>query len=463
MLEINSTSDMSINAGEVTAVYTDHGAAEEDMGSETTLLLGNRAVEQRAKGASFTSSVFNLMNAIMGSGILGLAYAMAHTGVVGFCILLLLVSSLAAYSINLLLKLCDETGINTYEGLGGRALQKPGKVLVGVTILIQNIGAMSSYMFILKTELPAAISSFLSPETSGGAWYADGRTLLILVTVCVVLPLALLPRIGFLGYSSSLAFLFMLFFTVVVVVNKWAIPCPLPSNVTHNQISNTTESDCTPKLFVISSKSAYTIPTMSFSFLCHTAVLPIYSELDRPTRKRMQNVTNVSISLSSLLYLISALFGYLTFYGHVDTELLLGYNAYLPRDVLVMTVRLAVLLAVVLTVPLIHFPARKAIIMLFCGDGAFSWVHHIFSTLLILAVVMVLAIFVPDIRNVFGVVGSTTSTCLLFVFPGMFYLRLSNQPLRSLESIGAVSLMVFGLFVGLLSLSVIVVTWVQNP
>uniref|UniRef100_A0A6Q2XXI6 Amino acid transporter transmembrane domain-containing protein n=1 Tax=Esox lucius TaxID=8010 RepID=A0A6Q2XXI6_ESOLU len=408
------------------------------------LIFLQRAVEQRAKGASFTSSVFNLMNAIMGSGILGLAYAMAHTGVVGFCILLLLVSSLAAYSINLLLKLCDETGINTYEGLGGRALQKPGKVLVGVTILIQNIGAMSSYMFILKTELPAAISSFLSPETSGGAWYADGRTLLILVTVCVVLPLALLPRIGFLGYSSSLAFLFMLFFTVVVVVNKWAIPCPLPSNVTHNQ-------------------SAYTIPTMSFSFLCHTAVLPIYSELDRPTRKRMQNVTNVSISLSSLLYLISALFGYLTFYGHVDTELLLGYNAYLPRDVLVMTVRLAVLLAVVLTVPLIHFPARKAIIMLFCGDGAFSWVHHIFSTLLILAVVMVLAIFVPDIRNVFGVVGSTTSTCLLFVFPGMFYLRLSNQPLRSLESIGAVSLMVFGLFVGLLSLSVIVVTWVQNP
>lgn len=30
---------------------------------------------------SFGMSVFNLSNAIMGSGILGLAYAMAHTGV----------------------------------------------------------------------------------------------------------------------------------------------------------------------------------------------------------------------------------------------------------------------------------------------------------------------------------------------------------------------------------------------
>lgn len=39
---------------------------------------------QISKGSSFTSSVFNLMNAIMGSGILGLAYAMANTGIVGF-------------------------------------------------------------------------------------------------------------------------------------------------------------------------------------------------------------------------------------------------------------------------------------------------------------------------------------------------------------------------------------------
>ncbi len=35
----------------------------------------------------------------------------------------------------------------------------------------------------------------------------------------------------------------------------------------------------------------------------------------RPTKSRMQNVANVGIGLSFLLYLISAVFGYLTFYG----------------------------------------------------------------------------------------------------------------------------------------------------
>lgn len=32
--------------------------------------------------------------------------------------------------------------------------------------------------------------------------------------------------------------------------------------------------------------------------------------------------------------------------------------------------------------------------------------------------------------------GSTTSSCLLFVFPGIFYLKISNGPLRSFDSIG---------------------------
>ncbi|TNN84229.1 putative sodium-coupled neutral amino acid transporter 6 [Liparis tanakae] len=174
------------------------------------------------------------------------------------------------------------------------------------------------------------------------------------------------------------------------------------------QISNSSDSECTPKLFVISSKSGYSIPTMAFSFLCHTAILPIYCELDRPTKARMQNITNISIGLSFLLYLISALFGYLTFYAHVDSELLLGYDAYMPRDIMVMVVRLAILLSVLLTVPLIHFPARKAAVLLLFGARPFSWLIHIFATLIILGVVLLLAIVVPDIRNVFGVALSTS-------------------------------------------------------
>uniref|UniRef100_A0A665WHW7 Amino acid transporter transmembrane domain-containing protein n=1 Tax=Echeneis naucrates TaxID=173247 RepID=A0A665WHW7_ECHNA len=406
---------------------------------------------QRPTGASFAFSVFNLMNAIMGSGILGLSYAMACTGIVGFIILLILVSSLATYSIHLLLKLCDKTGERLAMDFRVNACFSVCLFDLENTHLLNFFSpffpAMASYLFILKSELPAAIRSFISSDSTGNAWYDNGRLLLILITLCVVLPLSILPKIGFLGYTSSFAFFFMLYFAVVVVVKKWSIPCPLPHNVT--SLSGTFQS-------------AYAIPTMAFSFLCHTTVLPIYCELDRPSKAKMQNVVTVSISLSFLLYLISALFGYLTFYAHVNSELLLSYDVYISGDIMVMTVRLFVLLAVLLTVPLIHFPARKAVIMLLSGQRPFSWLTHIIATLTILGVVLILAVFVPDIRNVFGVVGSTTSSCLLFVFPGIFYLRISSEPLRSPDSIGAVLLMVFGIIMGLISFSIIVITWVQS-
>ncbi|XP_073206019.1 solute carrier family 38 member 6 isoform X8 [Lepidochelys kempii] len=305
-------------------------AREQEGEQESTPLLlppaplGDRALNHASSGVSFGFSVFNLMNAIMGSGILGLSYAMANTGIIGFSILLLIVASLASYSVFLLLSMCIQTAVTSYEDLGLFAFGSPGKVIVGSTIIIQNIGAMSSYLLIVKSELPGAIAGFISGNDSG-SWYLDGRVLLLITSVCIVFPLALLPKIGFLGYTSSLSFFFMVYFALVVVIKKWSIPCPLTlnSSIEILQISYSTE-DCKAKLFHFSKESAYAIPTMAFSFLCHTSVLPIYCELRSPSKSRMQNVTNTGIGLSFLLYFVSALFGYLTFYDRACQSCILS-------------------------------------------------------------------------------------------------------------------------------------------
>ncbi|XP_065259759.1 solute carrier family 38 member 6 [Emys orbicularis] len=442
-------------------------AREQEEEQESTPLLppaplGNRALNHASSGVSFGFSVFNLMNAIMGSGILGLSYAMANTGIIGFTILLLIVASLASYSVFLLLSMCIQTAVTSYEDLGLFAFGSPGKVIVGSTIIIQNIGAMSSYLLIVKSELPGAIAEFISGNDSG-SWYLDGRVLLLITSVCIVFPLALLPKIGFLGYTSSLSFFFMVYFALVVVIKKWSIPCPLTLNspIEILQISNSTE-DCKAKLFHFSKESAYAIPTMAFSFLCHTSVLPIYCELQSPSKSRMQNVTKTGIGLSFLLYFVSALFGYLTFYDKVDSELLQGYSRYLPHDIVIMTVKLGMLFAVILTVPLIHFPARKAVMMIFLSHLPTSWICHILVTLALNAIIVLLALYVPDIRNVFGLVGSTTSTCLLFVYPGLFYLKLSREDFISRQKLGACALFIFGILVGLLSLALIIFNWINQ-
>nr|XP_011725877.1 probable sodium-coupled neutral amino acid transporter 6 isoform X2 [Macaca nemestrina] len=420
--------------------YVSAQQPEEAEAEELSPLLSNELHRQRSPGVSFGLSVFNLMNAVMGSGILGLAFIMANTGILGFSFLLLTVALLASYSVHLLLSMCIQTAVTSYEDLGLFAFGLPGKVVVAGTIIIQNIGAMSSYLLIIKTEFPAAIAEFLTGDYSR-YWYLDGQTLLIIICVGIVFPLALLPKIGFLGYTSSLSFFFMMFFALV--------------------ISNATD-DCKPKLFHFSKESAYALPTMAFSFLCHTSILPIYCELQSPSKKRMQNVTNTAIALSFLIYFISALFGYLTFYDKVESELLKGYSKYLPHDVVVMTVKLCILFAVLLTVPLIHFPARKAVMMMFFSNFPFSWIRHFLITLALNIIIVLLAIYVPDIRNVFGVVGASTSTCLIFIFPGLFYLKLSREDFLSWKKFGAFVLLIFGILVGNFSLALIIFDWINK-
>lgn len=415
---------------------------------------------------SFGMSIFNLSNAIMGSGILGLAFAMANTGIILFLILLLSIAILSAYSIHLLLKSAGVVGIRAYEQLGNRAFGPPGKMLAGCIITIHNIGAMSSYLFIVKSELPLVIRAFLQSEnTHTGEWFLNGNYLIIIVSVLIILPLALMKELGYLGYTSGFSLSCMLFFLISVIYKKFNIQCPLENHdVTpidnHTGINST--DFCEAKLFTTNSETAYTIPILAFAFVCHPEVLPIYTELRDATKKRMQAVANISILAMFVMYLLTALFGYLTFYGAVESELLHTYSREGPSDVLILCVRLAVLMAVTLTVPVVLFPIRRAVLQIIFPEKPFHWARHIAIAFCLIFLVNLLVIFVPSIRDIFGLIGATSAPSLIFILPGIFYIRIvpeDQEPLMSRSKIQAAVFAAVGFIFMIMSLSFIIIDW----
>ncbi|XP_031701681.1 sodium-coupled neutral amino acid transporter 3-like [Anarrhichthys ocellatus] len=417
---------------------------------------------------SFGMSIFNLSNAIMGSGILGLAFAMSNTGIVLFLMLLVSIAILSAYSIHLLLTSAGVVGIRAYEQLGNRAFGTPGKIVSGCIITVHNIGAMSSYLFIVKSELPLVIIAFLGKHKNTGEWFMNGNYLIIIVSVLVILPLALMKRLGYLGYTSGFSLSCMVFFLISVIYKKFHILCPLVQNLTisHNYTAvNGMDDACEAKLFTANSQTAYTIPILAFAFVCHPEVLPIYTELRDATKKRMQNVANVSILAMFVMYLLTALFGYLTFYGNVGPELLHTYSRVDTLDVLVLCVRVAVLVAVSLTVPVVLFPIRRALLQILFPEKPFNWFIHIGIAFCLIFVVNVLVIFVPSIHDIFGVIGATTAPCLIFILPGIFYIRIvpeDQEALRSRPKIQAACFAGLGVIFMIMSLSFIIIDWVTG-
>ncbi|KAF4080987.1 hypothetical protein AMELA_G00155640 [Ameiurus melas] len=428
-------------------------------------------VEYHPGTASFGMSVFNLGNAIMGSGILALSYAMANTGIALFVILLIAVSIFSLYSVHLLLKTANEGGSMVYEQLGHKAFGLPGKLAASCSITMQNFGAISSYLYIVKYELPIVIKALIADEE---VWYSNGDYLVLLVTLFIILPLSLSKNLGYLGYTSGFSLLCMVFFLIVVIYKKFQIPCPLTTdffNMTLNSTlahlnataSDFSEDSCKPKYFVFNSQTVYAVPILTFAFVCHPAILPMYEELKDRSRQRMQNVANVSFLSMFIMYFFAALFGYLTFHDMVEPELLHTYSRLYKFDVVLLIVRLAVLTAVTLTVPVILFPIRTSVNQLLCASKEFSWIRHIIITVSLLIGANVLVICVPTIRDIFGFIGASAAAMLIFILPSAFYIKLvKKEPLKSVQKIGAILFLVSGFVVMFGCMSLIILDWVHN-
>uniref|UniRef100_A0A8C5A5Y8 Amino acid transporter transmembrane domain-containing protein n=1 Tax=Gadus morhua TaxID=8049 RepID=A0A8C5A5Y8_GADMO len=383
---------------------------------------------------SFGMSAFNLSNAIMGSGILGLSYAMSNTGIVLFPILLTAIACLSSYSVHLL-------------------LQSAGVV------------AMSSYLFIVKFELPLVIQAFLGQTSSSEEWYMNGNYLIVIVSVLIILPLALMKHLGYLGYTSGFSLTCMVFFLSSVIYKRFNIPCPLEAFGNFSANATIPEDTCTAKLFTVNRETAYAIPILAFAFVCHPEVLPIYTELRNPTKRRMQGIANVSILGMFVMYLLTAIFGYLTFYVNTESELLHTYSKVDPLDTLILCVRVAVLVAVTLTVPVVLFPIRRALLQLLFPEKPFHWARHVAIAVCLLFCVNLLVILVPNIRDIFGIIGATTAPCLIFILPGLFYIRIvpiEQEPMSSRPKIQAACFTALGFVFMVMSLTFIGIDWMSG-
>jgi amino acid permease len=443
------------------------------------------------KTASMSLCVFNLMNAILGSGILGLANAVVNLGIVLFTMMLVGVSGLAFNSIRYLLELCDYTGVSSYEALGRAAFGAKGKAFTVINIFTHTLGAMCSFLFIVKYELPEVIRVIIGAEECDMAWYLDGNILVILVTIIVIVPLASAKNIGFLGYTSGFAMACMIFFTGVIVAEYWVIPCPVRNNTisleaatdVHGLAHNGTEEEgecasrtsdifvelehqlsiqtCDLKTFTWNSVSAYAIPTMIFAFQCHASVLPIKHKLQNPTQGRMKKVAVISIGNVFLLYFMSAFFGYLTFVSATGPELLLMYSEYNPTDPIILISRIMVLICVIFSTPLLHYPARKAIMEQFFEGQPFSWVRHLGIMAGILTTVNLLVIFVPTIRVVFGLAGATCASMLVIILPAVYYIRIAPGALSKPKKMVAMALAIIGVLFMIFSMVLIIMGMIK--
>ncbi|KAI0031439.1 vacuolar amino acid transporter 5 [Vararia minispora EC-137] len=394
--------------------------------------------------ATLTSSVSNLANTIIGSGMLTFPLVLASAGIIPGILTCLLAGSVSAFGLYLLSVCARHTPHRRASFFAVANLTFPrAAVFFDVhSPIIFDAGRLTedSFLIILKSLVPSVVASLyhdLAPERSPPEWAIDGRLWLTLLMI-VLVPLCFMRHLHSLRHMSYVSLFSVGAEDVTVYLILIVIVCyfvPLEGMPPRGEVY----------IVKITSNFVSTFPVLVFAFTCAMNIFPIYNEVKTNSQARMNIIITSAIGSATLIYGVIAVFGYLTFGSNVGANIVAMYPA---TSLFVAVGQLAIAVLVLFSYPLQVHPCRNCLDKVFhfnttaapgelggddgdhtASESEMTPFKFFVLTMAIVASGFWIAFFVDDLQMVLSFVGSTGSTAISFILPGLFYWKMfGNEP-----------------------------------
>nr|XP_025957898.1 putative sodium-coupled neutral amino acid transporter 8 isoform X3 [Dromaius novaehollandiae] len=360
-----------------------------------------RLLDKPAAGSPNLSSagaVFIMLKSALGAGLLNFPWAFNKAGGIAPAVLVelgslvFLVSGLAVlgYASSLSTQ-------STYQGVIREVCGTAVGKLCEVCFILNLFMISVAFLRVVGDQLEKLCDSFYPNGTLSGEgpslqhWYADQRFTLSALCVLVIFPLSVPKEIGFQKYSSILGTLAACYLTLVIVI-KYHLQA---ESLSLREPPHPSRASSWASMFSV-------IPTICFGFQCHEACVAIYSSM------RNQNFSHwVAVSVLSMLIclLIYSLTG---------------------NDAVVIVARLLFGISIVTIYPIVVLLGRSVVRDVWVnpkrGAVPVAEVHErrtrVALTVSWIAATLAIALFVPDIGKVIGLIGGI-SAFFIFIFPGL--------------------------------------------
>lgn len=382
--------------------------------------------------SSIGGAASNLVNGIVGAGIIGIPYAIGQAGLVAGLVLLIVVAVGTDKSLRLLVDLAatfrgrrrgSGAVVATYEDLMRIPFGTAGANFILASMLVLAYGAMVSYLIIVKDTVPTVLGL-------GDAFW-EREVVMTVTTAAIILPLASMRDVSNLAGTSLLSVAADAVLVVVVVLYA-----PVASSVANHGGAVRVVADhwLNPRLFI-------GLGVLSTAMACQHAAFLISGSLRNHTPRRWAVVTGVSLTIATVMSTLLGLFGYL---GYLDLTQGNVLNNFPRGSVAVNGGRALLAVTMYLTFPMESFVARHVIVQLvYSGnmehttvgpDGQVvpeaKWLGCVGRreriTLLIYILALVPALIFDDLGPVLSLTGSLGASCISYIAPGLVYLGVNG-------------------------------------
>ncbi|XP_069558511.1 putative sodium-coupled neutral amino acid transporter 11 [Brachyistius frenatus] len=373
------------------------------------------------------SASFNFINSIVGSGIIGLPYALSQAGLPFGLLLLLFVGYITDYSIILLIKGGNLSGTNSYQSLVQSTFGYPGFLILSALQFLYPFIAMISYNITTGDTLTKVFQRI--PGVGPDHILAERHFVILMSTIAFTLPLSLYRNIEKLGKVSFLSM--VLTFTVLIIVVIRAVTFG-------PQIPPTENAWAFAKWNAIQA-----VGVMSFAFICHHNSFLIYGSLAQPTLANWSRVTHGSVGTALIISAAFAVAGYTTFTGYTQGDI---FENYCRNDNLATFGRFCFALSIITTFPLECFVTREVVSNVISSRGL-TKLEHMVVTVVIVAVCASISLAYDCLGVVLELNGVLSATPLIFIVPSACFLKLSPGRLLQAENLIPITLIIIGVFV----------------
>ncbi|GBG33801.1 Sodium-coupled neutral amino acid transporter 5 [Hondaea fermentalgiana] len=427
--------------------------------------------KKRFKAGSIKGSVFTLVVAVCGAGTLSVPYAIERVGLLLGLALFTGGAFMAFFSLKILVISSDLTGVKSYKAIAEHLYGPRTSLFAQIMLLLNLYGTSISYIVASGSMISRTLQTIFDDYESK---ILQQKTVMLVTTLLIVVPLCLLRTMGALRYSSLIGVACSCYLAIVVMVTYFDF-CGHHAHVVSPRSEDYQVVECFWEKPVESDpivlanfgidRLLATLPIVVYSYTCHPNVLPIFLELNKPTRRRMTKVVSRALGLALVLYSIIGSFAYLTF----KTQLAESEGNFLSNDfhrnesALLGAVGMS--LSVILAIPLFVHAFRGNVFSLISDDDidpktAPLYLHVGISLGMVIAALLP-AIMISDISMVFTVLGSTSNPIICFVLPAMFLMRAAPSGMYQTERVVAVVLAAAITLISLTSLAKNIISWTK--
>lgn len=365
----------------------------------------------KSKG-SFGGTIFTVINSIVGGGVVALPFVLKSAGLALGNVLIVLFGIIILASVKIMIA----TSIYTfgegrsYDALAQKAFgPRLGKALLEFTIDIYVLGTITGYVNIIGATLAPLINS-ISPS-----FCLEEKWIQIIVAGCLLFPLSSLKSMAMFRFTGFAAFLCIMFVMISIIIGGARTIITEGANLTNNIVW----AD-------FSFNSIFNaLPVVAFAYVFHASFFPIWDSMEDGSNKKITAATSLALGFVAIVYMAIGSFGYLSFGAHTDSNIMENYPA---SDILMVVAKVGYLLVVCAAYPINCFVLRSSLDkLIFPSSQPAPWWRNFLIALVLVSLSTVLAIVLPTISLILGIVGSVPGSFLAFVFPALFYIILVDN------------------------------------